>query len=70
MRIGLRNPKYPLLKEKQPKKYLSQFSIGSSCGIKKYKTDASGKVLGFYYLGRVQHENEELFSKVLAYRRI
>ena len=74
-RIGLGHPKYPSNLDFQPKNFKTgkarkEFSIGSSCGIKKYKTDASGKLLGFYYLGRVQHENEELFSKVLAYRRI
>lgn len=70
MRIYLRNTKYPLLKEKQPKVYHSTFSIGSTSGIKKYKTDASGKVLGYYYLGSVLENGKELFSKVLTYRKI
>jgi len=69
-RVNLRNPKYPLLKEKQPKLYKGEFSIGSTCGIKKYKIDASGKVLGFYYLGRVLENEKELFSKVIVYRKI
>lgn len=69
-RANLRNPKYPLLKEKQPKLYQGEFSIGSTCGIKKYKTDASGKVLGFYYLGKVLDGEKELFSKVISYRKI
>ena len=70
MRIYLRNPKYPLLKDKQPKIYQSTFSIGSANGIKKYKIDASGKVLGFYFIGRVLDNDKELFSKVLTYRRL
>ncbi len=70
MRIYLRHPKYPLLKEKQPKVFKSTFSIGASCGIKKYKTDATGTVLGFYYLGRVLENDKELFSKVLAYQAL
>ena len=69
-RANLRNPKYPLLKEKQPKLFQGEFSIGSTCGIKKYKTDAIGNVLGFYYLGRVLDEKKELFSKVVTFRRI
>jgi CRISPR-associated endonuclease Csn1 len=69
-RANLRNPKYPLLKEKQPKIFQGEFSIGSTCGIKKYKTDASGKVLGFYYLGRILENDNELFSKVVTYRKI
>lgn len=70
MRATLRNPKYPSLVEKQPKKYQNKFSIGSTCGLKKYKIDASGKVLGFYYLGRVLEDEKELFSRVVAYREI
>lgn len=69
-RANLRNPKYPLLKDKQPKLFQGEFSIGSTCGIKKYKTNASGKVLGFYYLGRVLDNQKELFSKVISYRKI
>ena len=69
-RANLRNPKYPLLKEKQPKKYRAQFALGSACGIKKYKTDASGRVLGFYYLGRVVDNDKEFFAKVVSYRKI
>lgn len=68
MRVNLRHPKYPLLKEKQPKLFTGNFSIGSACGIKKYKTDATGKVLGFYYLGRVLDDDKELFAKVLSYK--
>ena len=68
MRLYLRNPKYPLLKEKQPKLFQNTFSIGSTCGIKKYKTDASGKVLGYYYLGRVLEDEKELFSKVVTFK--
>lgn len=69
-RANLRNPKFPLLKDKQPKPFRNEFSIGSTCGIKKYKVDASGKVLGFYYLGRVLENENELFSKVVSYRKI
>ena len=69
-RINIRNPKYPLLKEKQPEKYKKEVSIGSSCGIKKYKADASGKVIGFYYLGRILDGDKELFAKVATYRKI
>lgn len=68
VRANLRHPKYPLLKEKQPKIFDSKFSIGSATGIKKYKSDATGNVLGFYYLGRVLDEGKEFFSKVLAYK--
>ncbi|QKF77370.1 type II CRISPR RNA-guided endonuclease Cas9 [Arcobacter defluvii] len=69
-RANLRNPKYPLLKDKQPKLFQGEFSIGSTCGIKKYKTDASGRVLGFYYLGRVLEGDKEVFSKVVTYRKM
>jgi hypothetical protein len=69
-RVNLRHPKYPLLKEKQPLTYQNEFSIGSTCGIKKYKTDATGKVLGFYYLGRVLNNGKELFAKVLSYKAL
>ncbi|MDD3770772.1 MAG: type II CRISPR RNA-guided endonuclease Cas9 [Sulfuricurvum sp.] len=69
-RANIRNPKFPALKEKQPKIYQNEISIGSICGIKKYKTDATGKVLGFYYLGRVKEESAELFSPVVAYRKL
>lgn len=69
-RANLRHPKYPLLKEKQPSLYQKEFSIGSTCGIKKYKTDATGKVLGFYYLGRVLDDEKEFFSKVLNYKAL
>lgn len=67
-RANLRHPKYPLLKEKQPSLYQSEFSIASACGIKKYKTDATGKLLGFYYLGRVFDDEKELFTKVLNFK--
>lgn len=70
MRANLRHPKYPLLKEKQPSVFQSSFSIASICGIKKYKTDATGKVLGFYYLGRVLDDNKEIFAKVLSYKAL
>jgi CRISPR-associated endonuclease Csn1 len=69
-RVNLRHPKYPLLKEKQPYVFQNEFSIGSACGIKKYKTDATGKVLGFYYLGRVLDDEKELFAKVLSYKAL
>ena len=69
-RANFRHPKYPLLKEKQPKVYQKESSIGSTCGIKKYKTDATGKVLGFYYLGRILDDENELFAKVLSYKAL
>ncbi|TKI70841.1 type II CRISPR RNA-guided endonuclease Cas9 [Sulfurimonas crateris] len=69
-RSNLRHPKYPLLKEKQPFVFQNEFSIGSTCGIKKYKTDATGKVLGFYYLGKVLNNEKELFAKVLSYKAL
>lgn len=69
-RANIRNPKFPLLKEKQPTDFQKEFSIASTCGIKKYKTDASGVVLGFYYLGRVLDNEKELFAKVLSYRAL
>ena len=68
--INIRNPKYPLLKEKQPKQYFNQILISSTCGIKKYKTDASGIVLGYYFIGRVLENEKGLFSKVVTYRKI
>jgi CRISPR-associated endonuclease Csn1 len=72
-RLGLGHPKYPTNLEYQPKNFAvkgkrKEFSIGSSCGIKKYRIDATGTVLGFYYLGRVLDDEKELFSKVLAYK--
>ncbi|MGD9654682.1 MAG: type II CRISPR RNA-guided endonuclease Cas9 [Sulfuricurvum sp.] len=69
-RVNLRHPKYPLLKEQQPVSFRNEFSIGSTLGIKKYKTDASGKVLGFYYLGRILDDEKELFAKVLSYKAL
>lgn len=69
-RANIRNPKYPSLKDKQPKAYHTEVSIGSICGIKKYKTNATGKVLGYYYLGRIIEEVVELFSPVVAYRKL
>jgi len=74
-RLGLGHPKYPTNLEYQPENFAvkgkrKEFSIGSSCGIKKYRTDATGTVLGFYYLGRVLVNDKELFSKVLAYKAL
>ena len=69
-RANVRNPKYPLLKEKQPMVFQKEFSIGSACGIKKYKISATGKVLGFYYLGSVLEDENELCSKVVTYKAI
>lgn len=69
-RANIRNPKFPSLKEKQPKVFQSEISIGSMCGIKKYKTDASGRVLGYHYIGRVMDNTTELFSPVVAYRKL
>lgn len=69
-RVKLRNPKFPSLKEKQPKIFMNDISIGSMCGIKKYKTDASGRVLGYHYLGRVIDNSAELFSPVVAYKKL
>lgn len=69
-RANLRHPKYPLLKEKQPAIFQNEFSIASACGIKKYKTDATGKVLGFYYLGKVLDDGKELFAKVLSHKAL
>ena len=67
-RINIRHPKYPLLKDKQPELFTKEISIGSTCGVKKYKTDAVGNILGFYYLGRVLDGDKELFAKVLSYK--
>ena len=68
----LRHPKYPLLLANQPLSYKKnlEISIASACGIKKYKTDAIGKVLGFYYLGRILDDEKELFTKVLSYKAL
>lgn len=68
--LKVKNPKYPVLEKHQPKKYNTYINVKKMCGIKKYKTDASGKVLGFYYLGRVLDNQRELFSKVISYRKI
>ena len=69
-RANIRNPKFPSLKEKQPKLFQSEISIGSMCGIKKYKTDASGRALGYHYLGRVMDGTTELCSPVVAYKKL
>ena len=69
-RANIRNPKFPSLKEKQPKLFQSECSIGSMCGIKKYKIDASGRVLGYHYLGKVMDGTTELFSPVVAYKKL
>ena len=70
MRAYLRNPKYPLLKEKQPKKFQNIFSFGSGIGLKKFKIDSSGHVQGFYYLGKIIENGEVLFAKVLKYKKV
>lgn len=69
-RIKMRNPKYPSLKEMQPKIFTNDISIGSMCGIKKYKTDASGRVLGYHYVGKIMDGTTELFSPVVAYKKL
>jgi CRISPR-associated endonuclease Csn1 len=66
--LKVKNPKFPIREEAQPKQYNAYVAVKKMCGIKKYKTDAAGNVLGFYYLGRVLDEDKELFSKVLAYK--
>ncbi len=66
--LKVKNPKYPIREDAQPKQYNSYVAVKKMCGIKKYKTDATGKVLGFYYLGRVLDEDKELFAKVLSYK--
>lgn len=68
--LTVKNPKYPIAEISQPSYYNKDVSIGKTCGIKKYKTDATGKVLGFYYLGRIKEEGAELFSPVVAYRKL
>lgn len=68
--LKVKNPKYPILEKYQPKQYSKYIKVKKMCGIKKYKIDASGKVLGYYYLGSVLENGKELFSKVLTYRKI
>ncbi|MDQ1337719.1 MAG: CRISPR-associated endonuclease Csn1 [Campylobacterota bacterium] len=66
--LKVKNPKYPIREEAQPNRYNNYVKVKQMCGIKKYKTDATGKVLGFYYLGRVLDDGKELFTKVLSYK--
>ncbi len=68
--IKLKNPKFPSVEEYQPPSYTSYFAIKKTCGLKKYKIDASGVVQGYYYLGKVIENGEELFAKVLTYKKV
>jgi CRISPR-associated endonuclease Csn1 len=68
--LKVKNPKFPIREDAQPKQYNSYVAVKKMCGIKKYKTDATGKVLGFYYLGRVLDDEKELFTKVLSYKAL
>lgn len=68
--LKIKNPKYPIAETSQPPKFNSYISVGKTCGIKKYKTDASGRVLGYHYLGRVMDSGAELFSPVVAYKKL
>ncbi|MCB5267552.1 MAG: type II CRISPR RNA-guided endonuclease Cas9 [Candidatus Cloacimonetes bacterium] len=68
--LKVKNPKYPIREEAQPKQYNSYVAVKKMCGIKKYKTDASGKILGFYYLGTILDDEKELFAKVLSYKAL
>lgn len=68
--LKVKNPKFPIREDAQPKQYNSYVAVKKMCGIKKYKTDATGKVLGFYYLGRVLEGKNELFAKVLGYKAL
>lgn len=68
--LKVKNPKYPIREDAQPNQYNNYVAVKKMCGIKKYKTDATGKVLGFYYLGRVLDDGKELFAKVLSYKAL
>lgn len=68
--LKVKNPKYPIREDAQPSQYNNYIAVKKMCGIKKYKTDATGKVLGFYYLGRVLDDNKEIFAKVLSYKAL
>ncbi len=68
--LKVKNPKFPIREDAQPKQYNSYVAVKKMCGIKKYKTDATGKVLGFYYLGKVLNNEKELFAKVLSYKAL
>lgn len=68
--LKVKNPKYPIREDAQPSQYNNYTAVKKMCGIKKYKTDATGKVLGFYYLGRVLDDGKELFAKVLSYKAL
>jgi len=68
--LKVKNPKYPIREDAQPKQYNNYVAVKKMCGIKKYKTDATGRVLGFYYLGRVIDDEKELFAKVLSYKAL
>lgn len=68
--LKVKNPKFPIREDAQPKQYNNYVAVKKMCGIKKYKTDATGKVLGFYYLGRVLDDEKELFAKILSYKAL
>ncbi len=69
-RVTLRNSKYPLLLDSQPKAYKDKKSIGSLCGIIKYKTDLSGKVLGVYRLGKIIINNQTKETDHVVYETL
>ena len=69
-RAYIRCPNFPLLLEKQPKIFTKDISIGSTCGIIKYKVDITGHVLGFYRLGRVLINGVEKESNHVVYETL
>ena len=69
-RVTLRNVKYPLLLEKQPKSYKEKKTIGSACGIIKYKVDITGRVIGIYRLGKVMVNGEVKESNQVIYESL
>ncbi len=70
VRVKLRNPKFPTNEDYQPKEYTKWKGIGSLKGIKKYDIDITGKVQGFYRLGRVLVGDEVKESKVVIYEKL
>jgi CRISPR-associated endonuclease Csn1 len=69
-RCKIRNPKFPLLIDKQPQFFKGNISIGSACGIIKYKTDITGKVLGIYRLGKVLIDDKVKESNHIIYESL
>lgn len=69
-RSKIRNPKFPLLLENQPKFFKGNISIGSACGIIKYKVDISGKVEGIYRLGQIIIDGKIKESNHVIYEKL